>query len=59
MLTTILKEYSEAIFDTDSDRALQVVHNAYENGVSAEDIVFGVVIPSIEQFLTALIANQE
>ncbi|MDD2899174.1 MAG: cobalamin-dependent protein [Desulfuromonadaceae bacterium] len=58
MLNSTLQEYCEAIFDTDSDRALQIVHSAFENGVSAEDIVFRVVIPSIEQFLTALVENQ-
>lgn len=57
MLSTILKEYNEAIFDTDSDRALQVVQRAVDCGVSAEDIVFGVVIPSIETFLTAVVSK--
>lgn len=57
MLSNILKEYNEAIFDTDSDRALMVIKEAVAVGISAEEIVFGIVIPSIEQFMTAVSTN--
>lgn len=74
MLEPIITAYNEAIFDTDRDRALEVVHAAIDQGVSPEDIVFKVVIPAIElmmksiserfdanlaqHFLTAQIASQ-
>lgn len=53
MLGKILDEYNEAIFDTDSERALQTIRNAVAGGIPAEDLVLGVVIPSIDRFLSA------
>jgi len=48
MFEEIIKTYNEAIFDTDRDRALQIVHDAVDKGVSPEDILFNVVLPAIE-----------
>jgi methanogenic corrinoid protein MtbC1 len=57
----IRNEYYEAIFDTDKVRALKVIHDALKNGISPEDIVFKVVIMSIESMIqtvsTAVQAN--
>lgn len=58
MISKVMNNYVEAIFDTDRDRAMQVISKAFSDGVAAEDIVFKVVIPSIEQFMTALSVNQ-
>lgn len=54
MLDTIIRAYNEAIYDTDRERALQVVHDAVQSGVSPENIVFEMVIPAIEQMLTSV-----
>lgn len=54
MLEQVVADYNEAVFDTDRDRALEVVHEALERGVTPEDIVFKVVIPAIEQMMQAI-----
>lgn len=54
MLAQIIKTYNEAIFDTDRDRALEIIHDAVEKGVSPEEIVFKVVIPAIEQMVKSI-----
>jgi len=50
----ILRDYQEAVFDTDGERALALIDQAYESGVSAEDIVFRIVIPTIEKMMAAI-----
>jgi len=57
MLESIIKAYNEAIFDTDRERALQVIHAALEQGVSPEDVVFKIVVPAIEQMVTSISEN--
>lgn len=54
MLERVLSAYTEAIYDTDRDRAVQVVRDALAEGVSPEDIVFGVVTPSLEMMVKAI-----
>jgi trimethylamine corrinoid protein len=54
MLESIVQAYNEAIFDTDRDLALAVVHDALKQGVTPEQVVFEVVIPSIEQMMGAI-----
>ena len=51
MLDSIIKDYNEAIYDTDRERALHVVENALESGLTPEDIVFKVVIPALEEMM--------
>jgi methanogenic corrinoid protein MtbC1 len=46
--------YHEAILDTDRDKALEVVHAAVANGVSPEDVVFGIVVPAIEWMMASI-----
>lgn len=48
-LEQLIAAYNEAVFDTDRDQALAIVHEAVNNGVSPEEIVFQVIIPAIEQ----------
>lgn len=52
--THLIAAYNEAVFDTDRDKALQIVHEAINNGVSPEEVIFEVVIPSIEQTLSSI-----
>jgi len=56
-VTTIertIKEYNEAVFDTDRDRALEVVHAALERGVTPEEIVFKVVLPAMDRMIKSI-----
>ena len=54
MLEQIIKAYNEAIFDTDREQALKVIHDAVRQGVSPEDVVFKIVIPAIEQMVKSI-----
>ena len=52
MLESIIKAYNEAVFETDKDAAFDVVNGALAEGVTAEDIVFKVVIPAVEEMMS-------
>lgn len=54
MLRQLLREYNEAILDTDRERALVVIRAALARGVPAEEVVFGIVVPSIELMMRAI-----
>lgn len=54
MYAQYIARYNEAIFDTDRDQALAVVNEAIEQGVAPEDVVFRIVIPSIEEMMGSL-----
>lgn len=43
--------YHEALIDTDRERALRVVEQALAQGYSAEEVVFKIVVPSLDNFL--------
>lgn len=52
MLERIIKAYNEAVFETDKEAALEVVDAALAEGLSAEDVVFKVVIPAVEEMMS-------
>lgn len=54
MLETIIKSYKEAVYETDKEAAFEVVNAALADGVSAEDIVFKVVIPAVEELMSGI-----
>lgn len=54
MLDSIIKAYNAAVFETDRDAAFEVVNQALKSGLSAEDVVFKVVIPAIEEMMSAI-----
>lgn len=54
MLEKVIAAYSEAVFDTDRDKAFEVIHDAIAQGVTPEEIVFKVVIPSMEMMIKAI-----
>lgn len=54
MLKEIVKTYNEAVFDTDRERALRVVHDALARGVTPEEIIFKVVIPALEAMVKSI-----
>lgn len=59
MIDHILSQYCDAVLDTDRDLAMKVVHDALHAGISAEDLVFKIVIPSIEQMLAGVSEKQD
>lgn len=52
MLDRIVKAYNEAVFETDKEAAFAVVRAALAEGLSAEDVVFKVVIPAVEEMMS-------
>lgn len=54
MLDAIIKAYNEAVFDTDKEAAFEVVNAALAEGMSAEDVVFKVVIPAVEEMMSLI-----
>jgi methanogenic corrinoid protein MtbC1 len=54
MLDRLIKIYNEAIFDTDREKALQIIQNALNEGLSAEDILFHLVVPAMESMITSI-----
>lgn len=50
----LIKAYNEAVFETDRDAAFAVVDSALAQGMSAEDIVFRVVIPVGEAMMSLI-----
>ncbi len=54
VLQNVITAYNEAVFDTDRDKAFEVIHEAIAQGVTPEDIVFKVVIPAMELMIKAI-----
>lgn len=54
MLDKLLTVYKEALFDTDREKALEVVHEALKKGVAPEDILFKLVLPTVLEFEKAV-----
>lgn len=58
MLHELIRAYNEAVYDTDRERALKVVHDAVAAGVTPEEIVFRVVLPAMDIMITAISRDQ-
>lgn len=54
MLNQVTIAYTEAIVDTDRRRAMAIVRDAVDSGVSPEDILFKVVAPSLERMINSI-----
>lgn len=54
MLDAIIKAYNEAVFETDKEAAFAVTDQALAQGLTAEDVVFKVVIPAVEEMMTRI-----
>jgi len=48
MLEQIFDQYKDALFDTDRDQALNIIHSALEQHIPAEEVIFQVVVPGLE-----------
>jgi methylmalonyl-CoA mutase cobalamin-binding domain/chain len=57
MIQQTIKMFIEALLDTDRERALKEVHDALQKGLSPEEIVFDVVIPSIGIMVKSISEN--
>lgn len=57
MLDNYITEYNDAIYDTDRDQALNVVHKALTQGVTPEEVVFGIVLPAMDKMLESIGAD--
>jgi methanogenic corrinoid protein MtbC1 len=49
--------YNEAIFDTDLHRALKVVRDAVDQGVTPEEVVFQIVVPAMDLMVRSVSEN--
>lgn len=49
--------YLAALFDTDKQRALEVIRKAMELGMTAEEVIFKVVIPGIERMIGGMLSD--
>ncbi|HRD68368.1 MAG: cobalamin-dependent protein [Candidatus Competibacter sp.] len=54
MLKRYIKAYNEAVFETDKEAAFTAVSAALTQGVKAEDIVFKIVIPTVEEMMSMI-----
>ncbi|MBF0400461.1 MAG: cobalamin-dependent protein [Magnetococcales bacterium] len=59
MLDDIIQSYNEAVFETDRMAALNVVDRALAQGVTAEEVVFKVVIPAIETMMSLIASDPD
>lgn len=59
MIENIIKAYNEAVYETDKEAAFDVVNIALEQGMSAEEIVFKVVIPAVEEMMSLIVKDPD
>ncbi|OGH04486.1 MAG: cobalamin-binding protein [Candidatus Lambdaproteobacteria bacterium RIFOXYD1_FULL_56_27] len=50
----VTEAFYQAVFDTDRNRAFAVVQQALDQGISAEELVFSAVIPSMDRMIKAV-----
>jgi methylmalonyl-CoA mutase cobalamin-binding domain/chain len=59
MIEDIIKAYNEAVYETDKEAAFAVVDGALAQGMTAEDVIFQVVIPAIEEMMSQIIKDPD
>lgn len=52
-----LNDYFDAVFDTDRDRALEVIRQALDGGVTPEEVIFGIIVPSMEKMIGGMVTD--
>ena len=50
----VIQAYNDAVFETDKEAAFRAVNDALASGMTAEDIVFKVVIPAVEEMMVRI-----
>jgi len=59
MFDAYIKDYNEAVFEIDKDAALEVVETAIQQGVTPEQVIFNIIIPSIEEMMAEIVENAD
>lgn len=59
MIEKIIKAYNQAVYETDREAAFAVVDDALTQGLSAEDIIFQVVIPAVEEMMSQIVKDPD
>ncbi len=59
MIENVIKAYNEAVYETDKDAAFEIVNDALAQGMSAEDIIFQVVIPAVEEMMSLIVKDPD
>ncbi|MDD5228668.1 MAG: cobalamin-dependent protein [Methylococcales bacterium] len=59
MIENIIKAYNEAVYETDKEAAFDVVNSALAQGMSAEEIIFQVVIPAVEEMMSLIVKDPD
>ena len=58
-IETVRDAYYDAVFDTDREAAFSLIESARGDGIPPEDLVFDVVLPTMERMIVALTQNDE
>jgi trimethylamine corrinoid protein len=54
MIAHYFNRYYNAVYDTNKDEAFLVIEEALQKGILPEEVVFQIIIPSIEKMIAAL-----
>lgn len=58
LIHKVFTEYYNAVYDTNREKALEIIDLALGKGAAPEEIVFEVVIPTIEKMLSELVDSE-
>jgi methylmalonyl-CoA mutase cobalamin-binding domain/chain len=59
MIDDVIRAYDQSLYDTDRARALEVVHDALDRGMTPEDVVFKVVVPAMDRMIESMAESGE
>jgi trimethylamine corrinoid protein len=59
MENNFVKEYNEAVFDTNKSKVNAVIGRALAKGLSPEDVVFNIIVPSLDSMMYRLVEKGE
>lgn len=50
----LIEAYNEAIYDTDRERAMQVVQEALDGGATPQTVIFDLVVPAMDRMIRSI-----
>ena len=59
MFESYIEDYNEAVYEIDKEGAIEVVESALQEGVTPEQVVFDIIIPSIETMMAEIVTNAD
>jgi len=59
MFENYIEDYNEAVFEIDKEGAIEVVERALKDGITPEQVVFNIIIPSIEEMMAEIVVNAD